>query len=147
MGPDATLDLGRYWRYAVAALGLVLSIWASGHAIIYKRDPRAAVLWVGVAWLLPLAGAVLYFLLGVNRIRRWAESLRRDMERVRVHSGPAVCGPDEVAARMPGVALDVAGLARAVGQVAKRPLLKGNRIEPLIDGDQAYPAMIEAIGR
>src|SRR5690606_5699478 len=32
-------------------------------------------------------------------------------------------------------------------QVAKRPLLKGNRIEPLIDGDQAYPAMIEAIGR
>jgi len=29
--------------------------------------------------------------------------------------------------------------------VVERPLLPGNRIEPLINGDEAFPAMLEAI--
>jgi hypothetical protein len=31
--------------------------------------------------------------------------------------------------------------------VVDRPQLAGNRIEPLLSGDEAYPAMLEAIGR
>ena len=38
-------------------------------------------------------------------------------------------------------------LARVVGGVVQRPLLPGNRIEPLINGDEAFPAMLEAIGQ
>ena len=36
-------------------------------------------------------------------------------------------------------------LARVVGGVVGRPLLLGNRIEPLVNGDEAYPAMLNAI--
>ena len=36
-------------------------------------------------------------------------------------------------------------LARVVGEVVKKPLLPGNRIEPLLNGEEAYPAMLKAI--
>jgi len=36
-------------------------------------------------------------------------------------------------------------LARVVGRVVEQPLTPGNRIEPLLNGDEAFPAMIGAI--
>jgi cardiolipin synthase len=36
-------------------------------------------------------------------------------------------------------------LARVVGNVVQKPLLAGNHLEPLINGDQAFPAMLQAI--
>jgi cardiolipin synthase len=133
------------WNYFVTGLGLLLAVWASGHALVYKRDSRAATLWVGIVWLLPLVGAVLYFLLGVNRIKRWAASLRGGRKRVEGTRGDAICPPEELETRLPQSGLDAAGLARAVAQVTSRPLLRGNRIDPLVQGDEAYPVMLEAI--
>ena len=40
------------WHIGVAGLALLLSIIASGHAVLYKRDSRAA-----IAWVFCLAGA------------------------------------------------------------------------------------------
>jgi cardiolipin synthase len=39
----------------------------------------------------------------------------------------------------------LASLARLVGEVSRRPLLPGNTIDPLLDGAETYPAMLEAI--
>jgi len=39
----------------------------------------------------------------------------------------------------------VAGLAHLVGRATGQSLTGGNRIEPLVDGEQAYPAMLAAI--
>ena len=84
------VDLHRVSNYVLAALALVLSVCGSVHAILYKRDSRAAVLWVGFIWLIPLGGPVLYFMFGVNRIRRRAVLLRADLERYRTapHANP-----------------------------------------------------------
>nr|MBP8260074.1 PLDc N-terminal domain-containing protein [Verrucomicrobiota bacterium] len=71
------------WPYVIAVVTWVASVLASGHAILYKRDPRSAVLWTGLIWLLPLAGALLYFILGINRIRRRALVLRGQVETYR----------------------------------------------------------------
>jgi len=46
-----------------------------------------------------------------------------------------------VLAEHPGLA----GLASLGFELTNRPLLPGNRITPLIDGDEAYPRMLEAI--
>jgi len=46
------------WHIAAIGLGLLLSVMATGHAVLYKRDSRAAIAWVGFIWLLPLVGAV-----------------------------------------------------------------------------------------
>ena len=142
---EGSADTGSIARGVLAVVTVLLATWASVHAVIYKRDPRAALLWVGVAWLMPLLGPLLYSVLGVNRIRRWAESLRRGMERYRSDAGTAVCTPDELERELPPEAAHLAGLARAVDAAVDRPLLRGNRVVPLRDGDEAYPAMWESI--
>src|SRR5438093_11959548 len=68
--------LAEFRPHLVAGLGFLTSLFASIHAVLNKRDSRAAALWLGFIWLLPLLGPVLYIALGVNRIRRHALSLR-----------------------------------------------------------------------
>ncbi|MGH8732640.1 MAG: phospholipase D-like domain-containing protein, partial [Burkholderiales bacterium] len=108
---------------------------ASGHAVIYKRDSRSASIWVVLIWVMPALGALLYLLMGINRVQRRATRLRRDMVR---HRSSA-----QIRAGEPGTHL--APIARLMNQVAERPLLAGNAIEDLVDGAQAYPVTIEAI--
>jgi len=52
------------WHIAALGLGLLLSVVATGHAVIHKRDSRGAIAWVGFVWLVPLVGAVLCFIFG-----------------------------------------------------------------------------------
>ncbi|HNR70937.1 MAG TPA: phospholipase D-like domain-containing protein [Verrucomicrobiota bacterium] len=132
-------------KLALLGLDLLLAGVASGHAILYKRDSRSAIAWVGFIWLVPLGGAALYFILGINRIRRQAVLLRRGLERYRAHAALPACPPDELPHHLPGHTGHLNMLARVVNGVVARPLLPGNRIEPLLDGDEAYPAMLEAI--
>src|SRR3989442_15834482 len=68
--------LAELWPYLVAGFSFLASLLASIHALLNKRDSRAAALWLGFIWLLPAVGPVLYISLGVNRIRRHALSLR-----------------------------------------------------------------------
>jgi cardiolipin synthase A/B len=70
---------------ALTVVVFVAAVVASGHAVIYKREPRAAALWIVVISLVPAAGPVLYVLLGVNRVRRQAVAMRGDV----VHHRPA----------------------------------------------------------
>ena len=120
---------------AFGVVALAVALVTAGHAVIYKRDPRSAALWVLLAWLLPIAGAILYVFFGVNRVQRRAARLRRDLVRLRTTS--------ESDERLP--VTDLVPLARLVGEVVERPLLPGNSIEPLVDGAEAYPAMLQAI--
>jgi len=122
---------------AIGATIIVVAAIASGHAVIYKREPRSATLWVFVIWILPAAGPILYLLLGVNRVERRARRMARRKVRHRSVS--------QLPAGEPGT--HFAPLARLVQEVVDRPLLPGNAVEALIGGEQAFPAMLEAIGR
>jgi cardiolipin synthase len=130
----------------VALLSGVLAVTTSAHAILYKRDTRAAVAWVGLIWLVPVLGSVLYVLLGINRIRRRATELRRlgiDLQpalRDTVTDWGLVSSVD--LSEMHG---HLEALARVVGRVTTRSLLPGNRVVPLVSGDAAFPRMLEAI--
>ncbi|MCZ3115048.1 cardiolipin synthase, partial [Acinetobacter baumannii] len=44
--------------WAAALVSLAVAISAAGHAVIYKRDPRSATLWVLLIALLPLGGSL-----------------------------------------------------------------------------------------
>src|SRR5438093_5047082 len=120
--------------YAVGTVVLAAAAFAAGHAVIWKREPRSAALWLLVIILLPAAGPVLYALFGVNRVQRRAARLRG---RSRARPAPSL------ERTLPGTQL--VPLARLIDAVAERPLVSGNSIEPLIDGHEAYPAMLEAI--
>ena len=86
-------------------------------------------------WVLPALGVALYILLGVNRVQRRAAKMRRGLLR---HRTLTQLPPGE-----PGT--HFAPLARLVTEVAGRPLVPGNSIEPLLNGAEAYPAMLQAI--
>jgi cardiolipin synthase len=131
------------WPYIAAALSLLLSLIVSAHILLHKRDVRAAVGWIGLAWLAPVVGSLLYLVFGINRIKRRGSEIHASMGSIQVprRLPPALAPP------MPSPPLDesLQPLARAVDRVTQNELTAGNRIEPLRNGDAAYPAMLEAI--
>ena len=133
------------WHIAAVGFGLLLSVSATGHVVLNKRDSRAAIAWVGFIWLVPLVGAVLYFIFGVNRIRHKAALLRRNLERYRAQATQPECPPEELQRHLPDHGGHLSMLARVVGGVVDRPLLPGNRVDPLVNGEEAFPAMLAAI--
>jgi cardiolipin synthase A/B len=114
---------------------LAFAVATAAHALLYKRDTRAVIAWVGFIALVPLAGAVLYWVLGVNRVRRRARLLRRQLS-----AEHAEVPRSEV--RVPEA---YAPLVRLADQVAPFPLCAGNSVEPLENGDEAFPPMLAAI--
>lgn len=133
------------WQYALALVTVAFSVFAAGHAIVNKRDARAATLWVGFIGFAPGIGAILYFVLGVNRIKRRAALLRGDLQRYQSRQDGHECAIETLEAALPVDHQHLAVLGQAMHQVIDRPLLIGNRIETLQGGDAAFPAMIEAI--
>ena len=129
----------------VLALAIpAVSLLAAGHALLSKRDPRAALGWVAVCMMFPLAGPIGYLLFGINRVRTRARELGRR------HPFTRVAPDDEAVAESP---VPIAGLlpegqcriGRVSEAVTQRPLVGGNLIEPLYNAEQAYPPMLEAI--
>ncbi|MCU0770320.1 MAG: phospholipase D-like domain-containing protein [Verrucomicrobia bacterium] len=137
--------LSAIWPVLASALHLLLGGLVTVHAVLHKRDTRAVIGWVGLAWLAPYVGALVYFCFGVNRIKRRAVSLEFrkawGVRHVITPTDTEIVHQDQVVERHP----TLAGLAHLGRQLTNRPLLPGNQVIPLVDGDEAYPAMVEAI--
>jgi len=132
----------------LAALGLMgLALAASLHAALHKRDSRAAALWVLFIWLSPALGPLLYWLFGINRIHRRASAIRSKRVRAAAHSRRRKATKPPRDPLPPDLPAHLRGLARATDKIAPFPLSGGNRIRPLVNGDEAYPRMLEAIAR
>jgi len=127
------------WQSALATIAFVLDVAASLHAVLHKRDSRAATAWVGFIWFVPGIGVLLYAIFGLNRIRRRGMELRRARRKDAAQSMEL---PEWLAGQ---VRPRLAGLAALSGRLSGRPLVGGNRVEPLFNGDEAYPAMLDAI--
>ena len=132
---------------ALTAAGLLaLSLAAAGHALLKKQDARSALVWVVVNLSLPLLGPFIYWCMGINRISRrariWQESGRRI-------SGAEIYPLEETGERplLPAAASHLRDLSVLADRVVTLPLREGNRISLLIDGEEAYPAMLVAIRR
>ena len=107
------------------------ALFAAGHAVIYKRDSRSAATWVILIVFVPLIGTLLYFWIGINRVRRRARGLRgkrspRDSTNLPlpVNSHPALV---------------------ISGRINRAPLSSGNGVQLLVNGEQAFPRMLGAI--
>jgi cardiolipin synthase len=122
----------------VAGFSLLAALFASIHALLHKRDSRAAILWLGFIWFLPLFGSVFYLAFGVNRIRRRALSLR-------VQNGVTSPIPKNLGEPEHEGAAHLKMLAKVVNHIAVFPLTSHNHIQPLVNGDEAFPAMLAAI--
>src|SRR3546814_6232280 len=63
---------------ALPILWPLVALGTAGHALLTKRDARAAWGWIAVCWLFPLAGPALYYVFGVNRVRTHAKRFAID---------------------------------------------------------------------
>jgi len=137
--------LQELWLLLLGVAGFVAAVLASGHAVLQKRDARAAAGWVAVIWLAPGAGPILYFLLGINRIRRRGTELLRERLHLRATTEEMRYEAEHLEHVLPSGSHHLIGLGNLVDRVTRRPLAQGNSVEPLRNGDVAYPNMIEAI--
>lgn len=117
----------------------ILTLWAACHALLYKRDSRAAVIWVGLILFSPGVGAFLYYIFGINRIRRRAAALK-DLPTV-----PRPTLQEAPDLHRFHIAPQRLKLIKYGDSVLKEPITTGNTVQMLVNGDQAYPAMLDAI--
>ncbi len=131
-------QLTRFWPHIAAGFDLLAASLASVHALLNKRDTRAATIWISIVWTLPVLGSILYLALGVNRIRRRAV-------RLGVHKTFSRPVPEDFGEPEPAGAEHLKHIACVVSRFTSQPLTTGNKIEPLVNGDAAFPAMLTAI--
>ena len=133
------------WPYVLGGVDIALAVGVTFDAVLRKRDTRAVIGWVGLAWLAPFVGSLAYLFFGINRIRRKAASLQ-------IGQGlPQEIGPplseedyrirDELLSKCP----NLSGLAELGKSITQKSLLPGNTVKILLNGDEAYPAMLDAI--
>ena len=130
----------------------VMQVAAATHALMYKRDPKAAWAWIVTCLVLPPVGPLLYILLGINRVRtkaqrlkwHWPVFLPGSPYSQAINSSSEVCDASNLFCKhtIPPHFHPIAITSEAVTQ---RPLLGHNSIQALRNGEEAYPAMLEAI--
>ncbi len=114
----------------------ILAAAVTGHVLLTKRDVGSSMAWIGLAFLSPIAGSVLYALFGINRVRARAHLLRQKQ-------GRRAMAPPPSSITQSGDPLYP--LELAVGRIAGRPATQGNAVTIFHNGDEAYPRMIAAI--
>jgi len=138
------------------AFGTVLHLFAvlmvTAHALHRRRVPSATILWIMTAWSFPVFGALLYLAFGVDRVPDKGllkHEVNQSLLHERAVSDRLAYGAtlEQMKAMLPEP-----GPARAFNRaldavIPDHPLLGGNRVDLLVTGDEAYPALFEALER
>lgn len=129
-----------HWVTIIVVFHVSLSFMTSLHVLLFKENERTSLAWIGLVIFSPVVGSLFYWLFGINRIKRLAQkehpqTLKQDF-------------------RLEEKAIDFHQLPKSwhsaiVAGHAIHPMtyLAGNSIKPLINGDTAYPEMIDSIHR
>lgn len=120
----------------VALLYVLLASIVTIDVLLKKSDVRAALGWIGAAWMSPILGSLLYYMFGINRVTRRSLRLPRLDDQVM----PASRLPSTLDAPQ-----NILALSKIGEKIAARPLVAGNDLTILQGGDAAYPAMLTAI--
>ncbi|MBW1915023.1 MAG: cardiolipin synthase [Deltaproteobacteria bacterium] len=136
----------KFWPHIVTAVTFGIMIWTAGHVLLRKRDTKAATGWIGLILFSPPLGVCLYWLFGINRIQRRARIRLAGKEIASLPELHGVISPAQVEERLgekhfTGLVM----LCRLTEKVTRQPLMDGNQIVPLVNGDEAFPAMLAAI--
>ncbi len=110
------------------------------HALLTKHDPRSALGWTAAMLFLPGVGLLVYLLLGISRAEsRAARLLHKAAQAQPDYAHPA---PPHKHKDTPEQAIQLERLGRKLG---RQSLCGGNTLRILLNGDMAYPAMLNAI--
>lgn len=134
------------WPYLVTLLTVFVTLATAIHILYRKRNTRAAAGWLGLVWFAPVLGVCLYWIFGVNRIKRRARLRLADKQTMPLPEKEATVTPtyiEQIFGCMENNGL--AQLSRMTEKLTRQPLMQGNSIRPLVNGDEAFPRMLAAI--
>lgn len=135
-------------------LHILLALLVTIHCLRHRRDPTSAVFWILLAWTFPGVGVLLFASFGINKVpvkgwhkqkadqaflseRRTREDAAMPLAYWRAVHDSLAAEPEAPFARELNSAMNAT--------LPDYPLLRGNHIEPLLTGDEAYPRMLESI--
>tara|TARA_R110002110_G_scaffold250142_1_gene466300 strand:+ start:761 stop:2215 length:1455 start_codon:yes stop_codon:yes gene_type:complete len=127
-----------HWVTIIVVFYIILSVVTSLHVLLFKENERASLAWIGLVIFSPVMGSLFYWLFGINRIKRFAQKKHPKTQKQdflhqeklnKFHHLP----------KNWHTAIIAGYNIHPVNYVAD------NRVEPLINGDIAYPAMIQSI--
>ena len=119
----------------VLALYFLLAATVTIDVLLKKSDVPRALGWMGLVWLTPIFGSLIYYLFGINRVTRRALKMGRLSRKQATSPG----------ATQPDAADNIAQICDVSERVTGEALTAGNALTVLDSGGQAYPVMLEAI--
>jgi cardiolipin synthase len=122
-----------------ACIYLVLAIGTSIHILLHKDDVKSAIGWIALVFLSPFIGTILYIFLGINRVKRKGNRLRKKITLPDKYSYEII---NNIFENLPVTYKQFITFGH---NVYPQDFSFGNSVEPLQNGDQAYPEMIKAI--
>ena len=134
-----------YWPHILFVVSVVAGASAAIHAAMTKEEVRSATGWVGVILLSPIIGAGLYLIAGINRMRRSVISDRRALLQgsIRAEFATFDATDDMIRERF---GYRFRAMKTLGDRVTHHRMTTANVITPLESGDEAYSAMLSAIG-
>ncbi|MEN7972491.1 MAG: cardiolipin synthase [Verrucomicrobiota bacterium] len=143
-----------YWVIFSTAVHLMAFIAVVLHALQRRRNASATILWIFVAWSIPLFGPLLYLAFGVDRVpakgleKKAANQLMMAQRNKRHEdAGPFIARHLEYRSKEADIKSPLGQQLNASIDALnpEHPLLEDSDIVPLLCGDQAYPLMLQAI--
>lgn len=141
--PEASVSYVVWVGVLLIIAWLLLAGVTAAHAVMYKRDARSSAIWLLLSFFLPFVGSWLYWVIGINRIERRA--VKHLGKREQPFTAPAVDPETIESAEQACISGPLQSLYRASQRVTRLPMLPGNSVTPLHNGEQAFPKMLEAI--
>ena len=114
------------------------SLLTSLHIVLFKEDYRTSLAWIGLVVFSPVMGSLLYWFFGINRIKRLAQ---KEHPRTQQDNFTEV----EKQVNYHGIAKHWHPYLVSGNAILPINYLANNSVEPLVNGDIAYPAMLESI--
>ena len=140
-------QLDATWPYLITLVTFCVILATAVHILYKKRNTRAAAGWLGLVWFAPILGVCLYWLFGVNRIKRRAKHRLADKQTVLLPNKEAAVSPVFIEQLFGSVDNNgLVQLSRMTEKLTRQPLIQGNKITPLVNGDEAFPCMLSCIG-
>jgi cardiolipin synthase len=131
---DLSMQDSSFWL--ISASVLLLAVWTAGHALLNKRDPKAAFGWIALCIILPLGGPIIYLLFGINRVRTRAQ---RDYNtKISREALQTIPDPEGSGFRP---------LSTVGESLTRKGLSSCDEFRIFENGESLYPAMIDAIDR
>jgi len=131
--------LAQLWEQHGGLIALCLSIAIASlailHILLFKSNSLAALLWIGLVALFPFAGAALYWVFGINRV--WNRRQRAD--------GPRITEQSFTAQQLPANIDQLPPVHQVGGRITGESLCASNQLALLVNGEEAFPAMLRAI--